>query len=121
MTWEFHIDMRMEDPAPTFSYLVTKLTENHPNLAYIHAVEPRVYGSVDLESKDIVKSDTNDIFRKIWGDRPFIVAGGFNTTEDIAETVRSKGGLVAIGRYYISNVRNYKKLAVVVDADIRII
>ena len=80
--------MRMEDPVPTFSYLVTKLKENHPNLAYIHAVEPRVYGSIDLDSKDIANGDTNDIFRKIWGDRPFIVAGGFRTPEDIAETVR---------------------------------
>ena len=94
----------MDDPVPTFSYIVNKLKENHPDLAYIHSVEPRVNGAEDLSGSETVNSDTNDIFRNIWGDRPFIVAGGFRTAEDIAETVKSKGGLVAMGRYFISNV-----------------
>ena len=100
--------MRMEDPVPTFSYLVNKLKEKFPDLAYLHAVEPRVYGNMD--APEIPEGDTNDIFRKLWGNRPFIAAGGFNTSEDIAETVKSKRGLVAIGRYFISNVREqYEK------------
>ena len=93
----------MDDPVPTFSYLIGKIRENHPNLAYIHAIEPRVTGDVD--DANVGKDDTNDVFRKIWGDRPFVAAGGFRTSEDIAETVKSKGGLVAVGRYFISNVR----------------
>ena len=72
----YYKEMRMEDPVPTFTYLISKFIEKHPNLAYIHAVEPRVINGFDLEHKDIPEGDTNDIFRAIWGDRPFIVASG---------------------------------------------
>ena len=41
------LDMRMEDPKPTFAYLVNKISEQHPNLAYLHLVEPRVEGNMD--------------------------------------------------------------------------
>ena len=96
--------MRMADPVPTFSYLVQKLKENFPDLAYIHTVEPRVYGNVDAGASEIGEGDTIDIFREIWGDKTLITAGGFRTSEDIAETVKTKGGLIALGRYFISNV-----------------
>ena len=43
------IEMRMKDPIPTFTYLVTKLKEQHPNLAWIHVVEPRVTGHDERE------------------------------------------------------------------------
>lgn len=39
--------MRMPDPIPSFSFVVEKLAEKHPNLAYIHVVEPRVQGNED--------------------------------------------------------------------------
>ena len=41
--------MRMADPKPTFSYLVSQLAKLHPNLAYIHVVEPRAQGNMDRE------------------------------------------------------------------------
>lgn len=41
--------MRMADPKPTFSYLVTRLAKLYPNLSYIHVVEPRVQGNMDRE------------------------------------------------------------------------
>lgn len=37
----------MADPKPTFSYLVSELAKRHPDLAFLHLVEPRVEGSVD--------------------------------------------------------------------------
>lgn len=43
------VDMRMDDPKPTFSYLVSQLAKLHPGLAYIHVVEPRVHGNLDRE------------------------------------------------------------------------
>ena len=33
-------DMRMDDPRPTFSYLVEQLKQRFPNLAYLHVVSP---------------------------------------------------------------------------------
>ena len=43
-------DMRMSDPdiIETFTYLVTELKNRHPNMAYLHAGEPRVGGGNDL-------------------------------------------------------------------------
>lgn len=42
--------MRMSDPdiIETFTYLVTELKKRHPNMAYLHAGEPRVGGGNDL-------------------------------------------------------------------------
>ena len=42
-------DMRMDDPIPQYSYIVNQLVAHHPSLAYIHVVEPRVSGHVDVE------------------------------------------------------------------------
>ena len=54
--WHVHVlfcrppvDMGMADPIPTFSYVVEQLAKKHPNLAYIHVVEPRFDGSKDRE------------------------------------------------------------------------
>ena len=41
--------MRMNDPEPTFSYLVSQLAERFPSMAYLHVIEPRVHGSADRE------------------------------------------------------------------------
>ena len=44
------LDMRKSDPdiIETFTYLVTELKNRHPNMAYLHAGEPRVGGGNDL-------------------------------------------------------------------------
>ena len=34
------LDQRMDDPIPTFTYVVEKLKEQHPDLAYLHVVAP---------------------------------------------------------------------------------
>ena len=95
--------MRMEDPVPTFTYLVTQLRNHHPNLAYIHVVEPRIYGADD--DTDYKLTDSNDFIREIWSPRPLISAGAFNNVEKIVKAA-NRGELVAIGRYFISNVRS---------------
>ena len=42
----------MDDPIPTFSYLVSRIVERHPNLAYLHVTEPRVAGSVERDVQE---------------------------------------------------------------------
>ena len=42
-----YTDMRMPDPIPTFTYLVRRLAEDYPKLAYLHLVEIGVSGNVD--------------------------------------------------------------------------
>jgi NADPH2 dehydrogenase len=96
----FNTEMRMEDPVPTFSYLIRTLKERHPGMAYIHMVEPRVVGNT---VNDEAPSGANDEFRDIWVPKPFIAAGGF-TREGAMERAEEHGDLVAFGRYFISNV-----------------
>ncbi|KAK9494755.1 hypothetical protein V1508DRAFT_276818 [Lipomyces doorenjongii] len=47
----------MEDPYPQFSYIVSKLQKNHPKLAYIHMIEPRVSGGTDREPRGDESTD----------------------------------------------------------------
>ena len=95
--------MRMADPIPQFSYFVKQLKTQHPDLAYIHVVEPRVHGPETIQDKDIDARESNDFLRAIWGARPYISAGAY-TRELALKTAQEKGDLIAYGRYYISNV-----------------
>ncbi|EIW75160.1 FMN-linked oxidoreductase [Coniophora puteana RWD-64-598 SS2] len=91
-------DMRMADPIPTFTYLVSKLKEY--GLAYIHVTEPRIHGPGYSEEGGGVES--NDPIRKVWGERPYIAAAGFTRAKAL-KVAEEKGGLVAFGSLFISN------------------
>ena len=98
--------MAMPDPRPTFAYLATALRDKHPRMAYLHVVEPRVSGNADAVPRE---GANNDFLREIWNadeggeERVFISAGG-HTREIALRTAENKGGLVAFGRLYLSNV-----------------
>jgi len=98
--WNPWQGMRMEDPKPTFAYFVSQAKERFPNIAYLHVAEPRVAG---IDDSDWNSVDSNEFLREIWGEKVFIAAGGY-TPQTAVETVNSKGGLIAFGRYYIANV-----------------
>lgn len=95
--------MRMADPIPTFSYLVTELKESLPGIAYLHVVEPRINGSKTERAENIVQTDSNDFLRQIWHPKPLISAGGY-TRETAMQVANEKEDLIAFGRYFISNV-----------------
>ncbi|KAJ7578132.1 hypothetical protein C8J56DRAFT_1111964 [Mycena floridula] len=97
--WGRFQDMRMEDPIPTFTYLVSQIKERYPDLSYLHVVEPRVSGDDD-ETLGIGK-DSNDFLRKIWYPKSLISAGGY--TRETALLAAEKGDLVAFGRLFTSN------------------
>ncbi|EKM48553.1 uncharacterized protein PHACADRAFT_202675 [Phanerochaete carnosa HHB-10118-sp] len=48
------------------------------------------------------EGESNDFLREIWGERPFISAGGYNR-ELALEAAETKGDLIAVGRLFISN------------------
>lgn len=50
--------MGMEDPIPTFSYLVKHLAELHPDLAYLHVVEPRT--TPDGQEREVKPGQVSD-------------------------------------------------------------
>ncbi|KAJ7080961.1 hypothetical protein B0H15DRAFT_475017 [Mycena belliarum] len=99
--WSKFQDMGMPDPLPTFSYAISQLAARHPGLAYIHLVEPRIYGNVTREEGTVGAHESNDELRALWAPRPLVRAGGFTRTEALAPA--ETGDLVAFGRLYISN------------------
>jgi len=100
--WGRFQEMGMDDPIPQFSHLVQRIVENHPDMAYIHVVEPRVNGSEDRNMAEVGSHESNDFLRKIWAPRPLISAGGY--TRDLAiKACSEKGDLTAFGRPFIAN------------------
>ncbi|KAG7445340.1 NADH:flavin oxidoreductase/NADH oxidase [Guyanagaster necrorhizus] len=100
--WSTFLGMRMEDPVPTFSYYVSQIKQRHPDLAYIHLVEPRVSGITTRSLEEMDACESNDFIRHIWAPRPLISAGAY-TRESAMETADIKGDIIAFGRYFISN------------------
>lgn len=97
-------DMGDETPVDTWTYFTKQLQEKHPDLAYLHFVEPRDDLMPRLDEDIEKRADlTLDPFRAVWKG-PFISAGGYTTNPKLAEEVADKtGNLVAFGRTYIAN------------------
>ncbi|KAJ7434928.1 hypothetical protein B0H11DRAFT_2116077, partial [Mycena galericulata] len=102
--WNRFQNMGMEDPRPTFAYLVSQIAQRHPDLAYIHLVEPRVDSSVTRDS--VPDGWSNDFLREIWhspgSDRRFISAGAYTRALAI-EYADTRNDIIAFGRPFISN------------------
>jgi NADPH2 dehydrogenase len=94
--------MSMKDPLPTLTTFVERVRDAYPNLAYMHVVEPRVDGIIDLDLTDENRIQSNGGLRKTWGDRPYITAGVGRAAA--INLVEKYGGLVAFGRHFIANV-----------------
>lgn len=97
--------MKVENPIPQFSYLITKLAKEQPNLAYIHLVEKRAGGGSDDE---VPEGESLEFARKAWRKtgRPFLVAGGY-TPQNALEHLSKPGNendVVVFGRWFIANV-----------------
>lgn len=98
--WGTFGGMRMADPRPTFTHFVTQLRARFPELAYLHMIEPRTTGNLDVA--DVPEGDSNDFVREIWAPRVIISAGGY-TREVAMEAAEKYDYLTAWGRYFISN------------------
>ncbi|KAG5636243.1 hypothetical protein H0H81_008673 [Sphagnurus paluster] len=98
--WSKFQGMGMADPVPQFTHLVTSLRTNHPDLAYIHVIEPRASGDSDC---DYAPHESNDFIRKIWAGKPYISAGGHTKESALEATRKDEWNLVAFGRFYTSN------------------
>jgi hypothetical protein len=101
--------MRMLDPIPTFSHLISTLLGAHPELAYIHAVDARIDGGHDRtdyippnESNDFIR----DIIRQKGKGTKLISAGGY-TRELGIEVADAKGDLIGYARPFLANVGVY--------------
>ncbi|KZV68716.1 NADH:flavin oxidoreductase/NADH oxidase [Peniophora sp. CONT] len=98
--WSPFQRMRMPDPIPTFSALIKHLASAHPQLAYLHVVEPRVAADHDSEGDD---KESNDFVRALWSPKTLIVAGNFKRDAALEAAEKDDSTLVGVGRYFISN------------------
>ncbi|KAL7921161.1 hypothetical protein ACQKWADRAFT_321651 [Trichoderma austrokoningii] len=98
--WSTFQGMRMEDPIPQFSDVISKAKEL--GLAYIHLIEPRVANSDDLEHPIV---ESLDFAINLW-DGPILLAGGYkpdNVHKTIDEMYPEKDIIVMFGRYFVAN------------------
>lgn len=98
--WSGFQGMRMADPIPQFSYIIHQLREL--DLAFLHLVEPRVHGVVDVNPEN----ESLDFALQSWGrDKPVFIAGAY-TTERAIEAVNEKyhdhDVAIVFGRRFIS-------------------
>jgi len=93
--------MKMEDPKPTFEYLIKGLKEL--KLVYLHVTESRVTGNADVEGVEHIEPLVN-----LWTEDGSValVAGGYkpdSARRAVDETYTGKNVLVVFGRWFISN------------------
>lgn len=95
--WSSFNSMRMSNPIPQFSNVIEQLSSL--NMAYLHLVEPRISGNIDVES-----SDTLEFVYNLWKG-PLLVAGGLTPASArklVDEEHPDKNIVAMFGRSYIS-------------------
>lgn len=90
--------MRMKDPIPQFTDVITKIGKYNP--VYIHLVEGRIAGNADTPSDNESLDFAYDAFKGV-----LVVAGGYepkNAKYVVDEAHPDRDVIVAFGRYFIS-------------------
>ncbi|KAI9020826.1 hypothetical protein CLU79DRAFT_219628 [Phycomyces nitens] len=105
--WSGVHDVKDDTPYETWGYIVSKLQERHPNLAYLHFIEPRddlIATMTGVDRTEIMKNDSIEPFHKIWKG-PFVTAGGYTTSPKVAfeTTEKLENSLIGFGRLFIAN------------------
>ncbi len=90
--------MSDSNPQATFSYFAKELDQL--GLAYLHIIEPRVNGSVEVA--DGLAPVAAEELRKIFKNK-LLAAGGFGPESAEAIVEAGDADLVVFGRYFISN------------------
>ena len=96
--WSAYQEMGMANPIPTFEALVKRLDSKHPDLAYIHVLDPM--GPPPANQEAVERS--NDFVGKIRLPRPVIFNTGYER-ETAIKKAEQEGSLVAFGRGFIAN------------------
>lgn len=99
--WSTYNSMGMgERTVPQFTHLLEGLKDL--KLAYLHLVESRVAGRVDVEA-----GESLDSFIDLWADTsPIILAGGYtpeSAQEAVDDVYRNKEVAIAFGRAFVTN------------------
>lgn len=95
--WSRYQGMRMEDPIPQFTDVISKLDKF--GMAYLHLIESRASGNAAMASSD----NLDFAFDSFSG--PILVAGGFVpelAKKVVDEELKNRDVAVLFGRYFIS-------------------
>ncbi|RDX42072.1 NADH:flavin oxidoreductase/NADH oxidase [Lentinus brumalis] len=95
--WSKYQDMRMDDPVPTFTYVVKQLKERYPKLAYLHTITPLAPANQGPE--DPSQADFMD---KLWAPNPVITTGGY-TRDSGLKTAEETGRIIGYGVLFTAN------------------
>jgi len=87
----------MREPTPQY---ITHLKAVHPDLAYLHVIEPKPAHSGRREDEE---PESNDFIRQLWAPKPLITAGGYTQASAMERTQSNENELIAFGKLYISN------------------
>lgn len=109
--WSAFQGMRMSDPIPQFTHLISTLASRYPTMAYLHLVDSRVHGGSDVTSK---ANESLDFARDAWRvtGQPLLIAGGFNRENALSLMAQDGMENVALvfGRHFIANPDLPKRL-----------
>jgi NADPH2 dehydrogenase len=100
--WSDFLDMGMDDPVPTFTYLVQRLSAL--NLGFLDLVEARIRGNDDANC-----GGDNDVSFAVhaWGtEKPVMIGGAFDSKlaqTAVDETYKDYKIAVVFGRHWTSN------------------
>ncbi|KID76772.1 Chanoclavine-I aldehyde reductase fgaOx3 [Metarhizium brunneum] len=97
--WNTFNSMRMADPVAQFSDVIARL--DRLGLAYLHLVEPRISGNIDVETED---AESLEFAYRLWRG-PLLVAGGFTpeTARRLVDEQHPDRKIVVVfGRRFIS-------------------
>ncbi|KAH9942507.1 NADH:flavin oxidoreductase/NADH oxidase [Epithele typhae] len=95
--WSLYQDMRMADPVPQFAYVVERLKERFPALAYLHLADLGAAGMQGPEDP----AQANFVY-DLWAPRPLITTGGYDRAKGI-ETAEKTGQIVGYARAFLAN------------------
>lgn len=99
--WNTVQGMRMADPRPQFTHLITQLAAL--DLAYLHLVEPRVHGVFD---KDPPADENLEFALDAWGrGKKVLIAGGYTpeqAVDAVERTYSDWDAVIVFGRRFIS-------------------
>lgn len=105
--WSTYNGMGMKGALPQFSHLLRDLKDL--DIAYLHLVESRVAGRVDVEA-----GESLDPFIDLWGDTtPIVLAGGFSpemAKKAADEEYANRDVAIAFGRAFVTNPDLVEKL-----------
>eukprot|EP00026_Physarum_polycephalum_P010801 Phypoly_transcript_10981.p1 GENE.Phypoly_transcript_10981~~Phypoly_transcript_10981.p1 ORF type:complete len:376 (-),score=70.63 Phypoly_transcript_10981:22-1149(-) len=93
--WNAFQSMEDSDPISLYSYTLSQLQERHPDLAYVHLVEPRAAREKNPEI-------TLSPFRKVWHG-VLLTCGGYDAQSGIDQIETGGSDLVAFGKLFLAN------------------